>query len=129
MKHFLDIKFLFYLNIWIQKVLFVISYLYFLYIIVFSLVLQQTNSGEMHCIGYQLQSRVRNSYIAAPTVNRGWQLFTNGKYWKSFSKLFHITWRLRLIFQLNDCVFPKDLTHYLSGLSRQIFQMNDTAKP
>jgi hypothetical protein len=27
----------------------------------------------------------------APTVNKGWQLFTNGKYWKSLSKLFHIT--------------------------------------
>jgi len=27
----------------------------------------------------------------APTVNRGWELFINDKYWKSFSKLFHIT--------------------------------------
>ena len=49
----------------------------------------------------------------APTVNMGWQLFTNDKYWKSFSELFHNTQRLRLIFQLNDCVFPKDLTQYL----------------
>jgi len=46
----------------------------------------------------------------APTVNMGWQLFTNDKYRKSFSKIFHITWRQRLVFQLNDCVFPKDLT-------------------
>jgi len=50
----------------------------------------------------------------ASTVNRGWQVFTNDKYRKSFSKLFHITHRLRLVFQLNDCVFPKDLTQYLS---------------
>ena len=50
----------------------------------------------------------------ALTVNMGWQLFNNGKYWKSFSKLFHITRRLRLVFQLNNCVFPKDLTQYLS---------------
>jgi len=28
--------------------------------------------------------------------------FTNSKYWKSFSKLFHI--RRRLVFQLNDCL-------------------------
>ena len=49
-----------------------------------------------------------------PTVNRGWHLFTNDKYWKSFSKLFHITRRLRLVFQLNDFIFPKDLTQYLS---------------
>ena len=48
----------------------------------------------------------------APTVSKGWQLFTNDKYWKSFSKLFHITRRLRLVFRLNDCVFPKDLTQY-----------------
>jgi len=46
----------------------------------------------------------------APTVNRGWHIFTNGKYRKSFSKLFHIT--QRLVFQLNDCVFPKDLTDF-----------------
>ena len=39
----------------------------------------------------------------ARTVNRGWQLFTNGKYWKYFSKLFHIRWRPRQVFQLNVC--------------------------
>ena len=39
----------------------------------------------------------------APTLNRGWQLFTNGK-------LFHIT--LRLVFHLNDCIFTKDLIQY-----------------
>ena len=54
----------------------------------------------------------------APTVNMEWDLFTNGKYWKSFSKLFHIT--RRLIFQLNDCGFPKDLTQYLSGYNPTI---------
>jgi len=51
-----------------------------------------------------------------PTVNRGCQLFTNGKY----CKLFHITQRLRLVFQLNDCVFPKDITQYLSGYNPMI---------
>jgi len=50
-----------------------------------------------------------------PTVNGGWQLFTDSKCGKSFRKLFHITQRLRPVFQLNDCVFPKDLTQYLSG--------------
>ena len=55
-----------------------------------------------------------------PTVNRGWQLFISDKYWKSFSKLFHITRRLRLLFQLNDCVFPKDLTQYLSEYNPMI---------
>jgi len=69
----------------------------------------------------------------APTLNRGWNLFSNGKYWKSFSKLFHITQRLRLLIQLNDCVFPKDLTQYLSGYNPMIehidfVQMTDTAK-
>jgi len=58
----------------------------------------------------------------APTVNMGWQLFTINKYWKSFNKLFHITWRLRLVFQLNDCVFPKDLIHYLSGYNPMILE-------
>jgi len=56
----------------------------------------------------------------APTVNMGWQLFTNDTYWKSFSKLVHITRRLRLVFQLNDCVFPKDLTQYFSGYNPMI---------
>ena len=69
----------------------------------------------------------------APIVNRGWQPFTNGKYWKSFSKLFHIKRRLRLVFQLNDYVFPTDLTQYWSGynpmierthLSRRMTQLN-----
>jgi len=55
-----------------------------------------------------------------PTGNRGWQLFTNDKYWKSFNKLFHITQRLRLVFQLNDCVFPKDLTQYLTRYNTMI---------
>ena len=63
--------------------------------------------------------------VIVPTVNMGWQLFTNGKYRISFSKLFHITQRLRVVFQLNDCVFPKDLTHYLSGYNPMIEQMND----
>ena len=44
----------------------------------------------------------------APTVNRGWQLLTNSKY----RKLFLSTQRLRLVFQLNNCVFLKDLTQY-----------------
>jgi len=60
----------------------------------------------------------------APTVNKGWQLFTSGKYWKSFSKLFHITRRLRLVFQLNACVFPKDLTQYLSRYNPMIERTN-----
>ena len=54
------------------------------------------------------------------TVYRGWQLFTNDKYWKSFGKLFHITRKLGLVFQLNDCAFPKDLTQYLSRCSPMI---------
>jgi len=57
-------------------------------------------------------------------VNWAWQLFTNGKYWKSFSKLFLITRRLRLVFQLNDCVFPKDLTQYLSGFYPMVERIN-----
>ena len=56
----------------------------------------------------------------APTVNRGWQIFTNGKYPIYFSKLFHIIRILRLVFQLNDCVFPKDLTPYLSGYNSMV---------
>ena len=51
----------------------------------------------------------------APTVNRRWHLCANGKRWKSFSKSFIITQKLRLVFQLNICVFPNDLTQYLSG--------------
>ena len=39
---------------------------------------------------------------------------------KSFSKLFHITQKLRLVFQLNECVFPKDLTQYLSRYNPMI---------
>ena len=58
----------------------------------------------------------------APTFNIGWQLFTNNKYWKYFSILFHIIWKLRLLFQLNDCVFPKDLTQYLSRYNPMIEQ-------
>ena len=56
----------------------------------------------------------------SPIVNRGWQLLTNDKYGKSFSKLFHIIRRLRLVFQLNACVFPKDLTQYLSEYNPMI---------
>ena len=74
----------------------------------------------MRCIGYQLRSRVRNSHSA--DVNRVWLHFTKGKYWKSVRKLFHITItrRMRLLFQLNDGVFPKDLTQYLSGYNLMI---------
>ena len=79
---------------------------------------KSTDPGEMRCIGYQLQSRVKTAIVSS--VNMGWQRFTNDKYWKSFSKLFHITWRLRLVFQLNDCVLPKYLTQYLSGYNPMI---------
>jgi len=44
-----------------------------------------------------------------------------------FSKLFHITRRLRLVFQLNDCVFPKDLTQYLSGYN-QLIERTDPSR-
>jgi len=59
-----------------------------------------------------------------PTVNRRCELFTNCKYWKSFQKLFCITWRLRLVFQLIDTI-------YLSGYDwvDRSFQMKDLAKP
>jgi hypothetical protein len=53
----------------------------------------------------------------APT---GMAFFTNGKYWKFFRKLFYITRRQRLLFQLKDCVFPNDLTQYLSGYNPMI---------
>jgi len=56
----------------------------------------------------------------APTVNNGWQFITNGKYWKSFSKLLHIIQRRRPVFPLNDRIFPKDLTQYLSGYNPMI---------
>ena len=56
----------------------------------------------------------------APTVNRDGQVFTNGKYWKCFSKLFHFTRRMKLVFQLNECVFPNDITQYLSGYNPMI---------
>ena len=59
------------------------------------------------------RSRVGLETAMAPTVNRGWHLFTNGKYLKSFSKLFHIIQRLRLVFQLNDCVVSKDINTIL----------------
>ena len=60
----------------------------------------------------------------APTINMGWQIFTNDKYWKSFSKLFHTKRRLGLVIQLNDCIFPKDLTQYLSGYNPMIERAN-----
>jgi len=83
---------------------------------------------------HRLPTAVRLETAMVPTVNMGWPPFTNDKYWKSFSKLFHVTRRLRLVFQLNDCVFPTDLTKYLSGyiiqwLSGPTFQMNVTPRP
>ena len=47
--------------------------------------------------------------------------------------LYYMETELRLVFQLKNCVFPKDLTQYLSGYNPTIewtnFQMNDTTKP
>ena len=57
----------------------------------------------------------RSKQLWRPLLTGGWQIFSNGKHWKYFSKLFHITRRRRLVFWLNDCIFPKDLTQFLSG--------------
>jgi len=57
----------------------------------------------MSYIDYQLWSRVEIAMV--PTIKRGWQVFANIKYWKSFRKLFHIT---------------KGLTIYLSGYNPMI---------
>ena len=75
---------------------------------------------EAKCVASVTNCGLGLETAMASTVNRRWQLFTNGNYWKSFSKLFHITQSLRLVFQLNPCVFPKDLTHYVSGYSPMI---------
>jgi len=77
---------------------------------------------QTKCVALITNSGLWLETAMAPTVNRGWQLFTNGKYCKSFIKLFHITRRRRLVFQLNNCVFPKDLTQYLSGYNPLIEQ-------
>ena len=67
----------------------------------------------MKCIALVTNCGLRLETAMVPTVNMGWQLFTNDKYWKS-------------------CVFPKDLKQYLSRYNlmiQMIFQMIDTAKP
>ena len=51
---------------------------------------------------------------------RKWQLLPNAEHGKSFNELFHIKRRLKLVFQLNDCVFPMDLTQFLSGYTPMI---------
>ena len=75
---------------------------------------------QAKCVASVTKCGFRLETAMAPTYNRGWQLHTNDKYWTSFSKLFNITQRLRLVFELNDCVFPKDLTQYLSGYNPMI---------
>jgi len=47
---------------------------------------QYTDPGE--CVASVTNCGLGLETAMAPTVNRGWQLFTNGKYWKSFSQLF-----------------------------------------
>jgi len=79
---------------------------------------------QMICIASVTNYSLGLETAMSPTVNSGWQPFTNDKYRKSFSKLFHITRRLRLVFQLNDCVFPKDLAQYWSGYNPMIEQTN-----
>ena len=78
-------------------------------------VINKNRPIQAKCIALIINCGLGLKTAMAPALIRRWQLFTNDKYWKSFSKLFHITRRLRLVFQLNDCVFPKDLTQYLLG--------------
>jgi len=86
----------------------------------FSVFLSFNRPIQAKCVASVTNCRLGLETAMAPTLNRDCQLFTNGKYWKFFNKLFHIKWRLRLVFQLNDCVFPKDLTQYLSGYNPMI---------
>jgi len=67
---------------------------------------------QAKCIALVTNSCLELETAMVPIVNRGWQLFTDNKYWKSFSKLFHNTQRLRLVFQ--------HLTQYLSGYNPMI---------
>ena len=83
---------------------------------------------QAKCIASVNNCGLRLETAMAPTVNMGWRPFTNNKYGKSFRKLFHITQRLRLVFQLNDCVFPKDLTQYLSRYNLMIEQTDLSAE-
>ena len=75
---------------------------------------------QAKCIASVTNCSLRLETAMVPAVNRRCQLFINGKYGKSFSKLFHNI--LRLVFQLNDCVFPKDLMQYLSEYNPMIEQ-------
>jgi len=70
---------------------------------------------EAKCVASVTNCGLGLETTMASTVNKERQLFINDKYWESFSKLVHITRKLRLVFQLNDCIFRKDLTQYLSG--------------
>jgi len=53
--------------------------------------LQVNRPIQVKCIALVTNCGLGLETAMAPTVNREWQLFTNGKYWKSFSKLFHVT--------------------------------------
>jgi len=79
---------------------------------------------QAKCVASVTNCSLQLETAMAPTINMGWQLFTNDKYWKYFSKLFHNTQRLRPVFQLNDSVFSKDLTQYLSRYNSMIEQTN-----